>query len=64
VLDNGSIIRATPDHKFMTETGEMVAIDEIFHNGLDLKWIDPKLSDHQLYSQAGNQNMLDKMTTN
>jgi DNA polymerase-3 subunit alpha len=64
VLDNGSIIRATPDHKFMTETGEMVAIDEIFRNGLDLKWIDPKLSDHQLYSQAGNQNMLDKMTTN
>ncbi len=35
-LDNGTKIRATPDHQFMTTTGEMRAIDEIFQRGLDL----------------------------
>ena len=35
-LDNGASIRATPDHKFMTTTGEMVAIDRIFAEGLCL----------------------------
>lgn len=35
-LDNGASIRATPDHKFMTTTGEMVAIDRIFEEGLCL----------------------------
>jgi DNA polymerase III subunit alpha len=36
-LDNGSIIRATKDHKFMSSDGEMLAINEIFERGLELK---------------------------
>ncbi len=35
-LDDGSTIRATKDHKFMTTQGEMVPIDEIFHQGWEL----------------------------
>jgi DNA polymerase-3 subunit alpha len=38
-LDNGTIIRATKDHKFLTEAGEMRPIDEIFAQGLELKEI-------------------------
>ncbi len=36
-LENGAVIRATKDHKFMTEGGVMLPIDEIFEQGLDLK---------------------------
>jgi len=38
-LEDGSIIRATPDHKFMTETGDMLPIDEIFEKDLALKQV-------------------------
>ncbi|NJL98188.1 MAG: DNA polymerase III subunit alpha [Synechococcaceae cyanobacterium SM2_3_2] len=36
-LADGTLLRATPDHKMMISTGEMVAIDQIFAQGLDLK---------------------------
>lgn len=42
-LENGAIIRATQDHKLMTEDGEMLPIEEIFENGLELKILDSTL---------------------
>jgi DNA polymerase-3 subunit alpha len=38
-LEDGSIIRATKEHKFMTVNGEMLGIDEIFEKGLELKQV-------------------------
>lgn len=35
-LEDGKIIRATKDHKMMTEDGKMLPIDDIFNKGLDL----------------------------
>jgi DNA polymerase-3 subunit alpha len=46
-LENGTVIEATPDHKFMISTGEMVSIEEIFQRNLDLAVVS---SPHQLSS--------------
>ena len=40
-LEDGMKIRATKDHKFMVNTGEMLAIDDIFLQGLDLLQLAP-----------------------
>ncbi|GAB4194973.1 MAG: trans-splicing intein-formed DNA polymerase III subunit alpha N-terminal partner DnaE-N [Coleofasciculaceae cyanobacterium] len=39
-LEDGSIIRSTKDHKFMTSDGQMLPIDEIFEQGLELKQVE------------------------
>jgi DNA polymerase-3 subunit alpha len=41
-LEDGSIIRATKDHKFMTIDGQMLPIDEIFEQGLELKSVEKR----------------------
>ncbi|MDX1977843.1 MAG: DNA polymerase III subunit alpha [Pseudanabaenaceae cyanobacterium bins.68] len=42
-LEDGSIIKATPDHKFMTTEGEMLEIEQIFRQGKELKRVDISL---------------------
>jgi DNA polymerase-3 subunit alpha len=39
-LEDGSIIRSTQDHKFMTVEGQMLPIDQIFERGLELKQVE------------------------
>jgi len=42
-LDDGTTLRATPDHKFMTTDGTMQPIDTIFEQGLDLLKVNAKI---------------------
>lgn len=39
LLEDGTTIRATKDHKFMTQDNKMLPIDTIFEQGLELKQI-------------------------
>jgi len=40
LLEDGTTIRATKDHKFMTDEGQMLPIDQIFEQGLELKQVE------------------------
>ncbi|WP_160148460.1 hypothetical protein [[Leptolyngbya] sp. PCC 7376] len=52
-LDNGGIIRATPDHKFLTADGRMLAIDTIFQEDLELAdYANLQSSSYQFFSVA------------
>jgi DNA polymerase III subunit alpha len=52
-LDDGSTLRATKDHKFMTTDGRMMAIDEIFGQGLEFKQVEVQLPNHLLAPLTG-----------
>jgi len=43
-LDDGGIIHATQDHRFMTTDGQMLPIDTIFEQGLPLQVVTPALA--------------------
>jgi Bacterial DNA polymerase III alpha NTPase domain/PHP domain/Bacterial DNA polymerase III alpha subunit finger domain len=43
-LDDGSTLRATADHRFMTNDGRMLPIGEIFEFGLELRAIVPAMA--------------------
>jgi DNA polymerase III subunit alpha len=42
-LDDGTFLRATADHRFMTAEGRMLPIDRIFAEGLDFKKVDCRI---------------------
>jgi DNA polymerase III subunit alpha len=42
-LDDGTVLRATADHRFMTVKGRMLSIDRIFAEGLELKKVECRI---------------------
>ncbi|MCG9892241.1 MAG: DNA polymerase III subunit alpha [Thermosynechococcaceae cyanobacterium MS004] len=51
-LEDGALIRATADHRFMTAAGRMLPIDQIYREGLELKQVD--LGGNRLLFDEGN----------